>query len=73
MTTLTDFRKRWKPVWIRACYDNGLTDVEETSKSWNIFDNAGRVLSETAVKGCVKKFNKIQSVGIATKLKESWK
>ena len=37
------------------------------------FDNAGHVLSETAVKGCVKKFNKIQTVEIATKLKEAWK
>ena len=54
-------------------YGNGLTDVEETPKSWNLFDNAGHVLSETAVKGCVKKFNKIQTVEIATKLKEAWK
>ena len=60
-------------MWIRACYGNGLTDVEETPKSWNVFDNAGRLLSETAVKGCVKKFNKIQTVGMATKLKEAWK
>ena len=65
--------KRWNPVWIRTCYGNGLTDVEETPKSWNVFYNAGRVLSETAVKGCVKKFNKIQTVGMATKLKEAWK
>ena len=42
-------------------------------ESWNVFDNAGRVLSETAVKGSVKKFNKIQTVEIATKLKEAWK
>ena len=62
-------RTLWKP----SKYDNGLTDVEETPKSWNVFDNAGRVLSETAVKGCVKKCNKIQTVGIVTQLKEAWK
>ena len=73
MTTLTDFRKRWKPVWICACYDNSLTDFEETPKPWNVLNNAGRVLSETAVKGCLNKFNKIQTMGIATKLKEAWK
>ena len=32
MTTLTDFRKT-VPVWIRACYGNGFTDLEETPKS----------------------------------------
>ena len=60
----------WKPsinmvtVWLTS---------KKHPKSWNIFDNADRVLSETAVKGCVKKFNKLQTVEIATKLKEAWK
>ena len=32
-----------------GCYGNGLIDVKENPKFWNVFDDAGRVLSETAV------------------------
>ena len=34
-------------VWI-GCHGNSLIDVEEKPKIWNVLDNAGRVLTETA-------------------------
>ena len=33
-----------------GCYGNGLIDIEENPKFWNVFDNASCVLSETALR-----------------------
>ena len=61
-TTLFWLYNLMRTLWKPSKYDNGLPDVEETPKPWNVFHNARRVLSETAVEGCVKKCNKIQTV-----------
>ena len=37
----------WKTKWMLQY--NGLIDVAKKPKSWNVFDNVGRVLSETAL------------------------
>ena len=37
----------WKTKWMLQY--NGLIDVAKKPKSWNVFDNVGRMLSETAL------------------------
>ena len=37
----------WQTQWMLQY--NGLIDVAKKPKSWNVFDNVGRVLSETAL------------------------
>ena len=37
----------WKTKWMLQY--NGLIDVAKKPKSWNVLDNVGRVLSETAL------------------------
>ena len=37
----------WQTQWMLQ--DNGLIDVAKNPKSWNVFDNVGRVLPETAI------------------------